>query len=167
MTQRIEVKAQLTVSDAGLVEGVAWPFGSGDRVGDWVEKGAFSGVVGPLPMLAFHNPNDVVGVWESATEDGVGFRVKGRLLVDDLPRARELRAMLRSGAVQGLSIGFITKKSAPRAGGGRTISALDLVEVSLVSVPAHPRARVTVAKSGAEAIRLAAAISRAAARLRA
>ena len=57
-----------------------------------------------------------------------GLTVKGRLLVDDVERAREVRAMIRTKAVSGLSIGFRTKASKPRQR-GRTITALDLHKI--------------------------------------
>jgi uncharacterized protein len=68
--------------------------------------------------------------------------------------------------VRGLSIGFETKKAVARKGGGRTIKALDLAEISLVTVPLHPGARVSGVKSAAAAIALAEAINRAAAALK-
>ena len=163
----LELKASVSVDDAGTITGMAWPFGSPDRMGDVIEPGAFKGAKGPLPMLAVHRPDDPVGVWAEITETAKGLTVKGRLLVDELARAREVRALVQSGAVGGLSIGFMTKRAAARAGGGRTIKAVELVEVSLVSIPAHPGARVTGAKSAAEAIRIAEAINRASAALRA
>lgn len=163
---RLETKASLAIDDAGVISGIAWPFGSPDRVGDVVEKGAFASARAPLPMLFGHNPADPVGAWTDLVEEADGFKVKGRLLVEDVARAREVRALVQAGAVGGLSIGFVTRKAVPRKGGGRTISALDLVEVSLVSIPMHPGARVTGAKSAAAAIALAEAINRAAAALR-
>lgn len=163
--QRIEIKAALTANDDGLISGTAWPFGTPDRVGDTIMPGAFRKAAMPIPMLYAHDPRDVIGVWESASEDGAGFQVKGRLLVDDVPRAREVRAMVKAGAIRGLSIGFIARKST-RFSGGRSISDLDVFECSLVSIPSHPRAQITSVKSGARAISLAAAISRAAAALR-
>lgn len=166
MSDRFEMKAALAVDAAGAITGTAWPFGSPDRVGDVISPGAFKSALPPLPMLAFHDPSAPIGVWEAIAEDTAGLQVKGRLLVEDVARAREVRALVQAGAVTGLSIGFSTKKAAPRRGGGRTISDLELVEISLVTVPAHPGARVTSAKSGAEAIRLAAAINRAALALR-
>lgn len=163
----LELKASVSVDDAGTITGIAWPFGSPDRMGDVIEKGAFRQAKGPLPMLAFHRPDDPVGVWSEISESDKGLMVKGRLLIDDLPRAKEVRALVQSGAVSGLSIGFMTVKAENRKGGGRTIRAVDLLEVSLVSVPAHPGARVSSAKSAAEALRLAEAINRATERLRA
>lgn len=163
----LELKASVSVDEAGTITGTAWPFGTADRMGDVIEPGAFKGVKGPLPMLAFHRPDDPVGVWTEITETAKGLIVKGRLLIEDLARAREVRALVQSRAVGGLSIGFITKKAEARRDGGRTIKSVELVEVSLVSVPAHPGARVSSAKTAAEAIRIAEAINRAAAALRA
>ena len=82
-----------------------------------------------------------------------------------MARAREVRALVRSGAVTGLSIGYVTKKATARAGGGRTIKSLDLLEVSLVTLPMHPGARVTSAKSAVQAIAIVEAITRATARI--
>lgn len=159
---RFEFKSALAVDDAGTITGIAWPFGSPDMAGDIITKGAFTTATTPLPMLYGHNPDDAVGVWESIEETSAGLEVKGRLLIDDVPRAREVRALLAAGALSGLSIGFSAKAATRRKGSlGRIISAVDLVEVSLVSVPSHPRARVTSAKSGADAIAIADAINRA------
>lgn len=145
--QKLEIKAALTVDEAGAITGVAWPFGTADRVGDMIEKGAFTGSPTRLPMLFAHDQAQAIGVWDSVTETSAGLEVRGRLLINDVERAREVRALVREGAVTGLSIGFQTKKSAPRRGGGRSISALDLVEVSIVPVPCHPEARITSAKA--------------------
>lgn len=163
---RFEFKASIGVDDAGTITGLAWPFGTPDRVGDMIEPGAFASAALPLPMLFGHDPNQPVGAWDHAVETAEGLEVRGKLLIGDVERAREVRALVQAGAVGGLSIGFSTRKAAPRKGGGRTISALDLVEISLVSIPCHPRARVTGAKSGFDAIRIADAINRAALALR-
>jgi HK97 family phage prohead protease len=165
--ERLEFKGAVTVDDTGTITGLAWPFGSPDRVGDVITKGAFGSIRLPVPMLFGHDPNDPVGTWNEAVETEAGLEVKGRLLVGELARADEVRALVRSGAVGGLSIGFSTKAATPRQGArGRTITALDLVEISLVTVPSHPGARVRSAKSGAAAIQLAEAINRAALALR-
>jgi len=145
MTERLEIKADLSVTDTGEITGIAWPFGSADRVGDVIEKGAFSGPK-TLPMLFAHDQAQVVGVWHEMTETDAGLTVKGRLLIDDVERAREVRAMVKSGAISGLSIGFITK-NAKRMNKGRTITALELHEISIVAVPAHPGAQITSLKS--------------------
>lgn len=165
MRDLFEIKSSFTTGEAGEIEGMAWPYGEPDRIGDMIEKGAFATARTPLPLLFGHDPNDVVGVWNDLQETDAGLVMKGRLLIDDVPRAREVHAMVRSGAITGLSIGFSTKSARPRKGGGRTITALDLVECSLVSVPMHPKARIVSAKHGARTITLADALNRAAIRL--
>lgn len=146
---RLEVKAAFTVSDAGEITGIAWPFGSPDYVGDVIEKGAFA-IPAHLPMLFAHDQAQAVGVWESVTETADSLQVKGRLLIDEVARAREVRALVREKAVTGLSIGFVTKKAKARAGGGRTISELDLREISIVAVPCHPGATITSMKAASD-----------------
>ncbi|MGO7833327.1 phage major capsid protein [Rhizobium johnstonii] len=145
MSERLEIKAALTVDDAGTITGIAWPFGSPDRVGDVIEKGAFASPE-VLPMLFAHDQAQVIGVWDQIEETPDGLTVKGRLLVDDVERAREVRAMIRTKAVSGLSIGFRTKTAKPRQR-GRTITALDLHEISVVAVPSHPGAQITSVKA--------------------
>jgi uncharacterized protein len=162
---RFFLETKLDASDDGTIEGLAWPFAEPDRVGDMIIKGAFVGTALPMPMLFGHDQNDPVGVWIGAEERPDGLHLKGRLLVDEVVRAREVRALVRSGAVRGISIGFRTKKSTPRARGGRTIEALELLEASLVTLPMHPGARVTSAKSAVQALSLAAKIQRATAQL--
>ncbi|WP_238381086.1 phage major capsid protein [Alkalilacustris brevis] len=142
---RLELKAQITAQEDGAIEGVAWPYGTPDRVGDMFTKGALSAPE-TLPMLFGHDQGQVVGVWDQITEADEGLTVKGRLLIDDVARAREVRAMITSGAVTGLSIGFVTKAAKPLRR-GRHITAADLMEVSVVAIPAHPGARITHAKS--------------------
>ena len=125
---RIEIKAQIAVDEAGAITGIAWPFGTADSIGDLITKGAFS-APDRLPMLFAHDQSQAVGVWDSIAETDKGLTVKGRLLIEDVARAAEVRALVREGAVTGLSIGFVTKQAKSRRGGGRTITALDLKEV--------------------------------------
>ena len=145
MTERLEVKANLEVTDEGTITGIAWPFASPDRVGDTITKGALT-TPDTLPMLFAHDQGQVVGVWDAIAETDEGLTVKGRLLVEDVERAREVRAMIRNKAVSGLSIGFVTKQ-AKRHAKGRNITAADLHEISVVAVPCHPGAQITSIKS--------------------
>ncbi|GHA11327.1 peptidase U35 [Devosia pacifica] len=139
--EQMVFKAAFAVDDSGAVEGTAWPFGSPDRTGDTIVPEAFASAVGhTLPMMTRHSES--VGVWDSITVDAEGLKVKGRLLIDDVPDARITRALVREGAMTGLSVGFIPKK-AIRSKSGRTFTDLELVEVSIVAVPAHAGARVT------------------------
>jgi HK97 family phage major capsid protein/HK97 family phage prohead protease len=149
MTERLEIKASFSVDDTGTITGLAWPFGSPDRVGDLIEKGAFA-APSRVPMLFAHDQGQAIGVWDEITETNAGLQVKGRLLIEDVARAREVRALVRERAVAGLSIGFVTRKAKARAGGGRTISALDLHEISIVAVPCHPGATITSMKAATD-----------------
>ncbi|MER9702673.1 HK97 family phage prohead protease [Mesorhizobium sp. M0204] len=158
---KLILETKFTAGNAGEIEGLAWPFNSPDRVGDVIEKGAFANVNLPLTMLFGHDQNDPIGVWTEAVEAPDGLRLKGKLLVEHVERAREVRALVQSGAVRGISIGFITRKAIARQGGGRTISQLQLLEASLVTLPMHPGARVTSAKSAVQALAIADAINRA------
>ncbi|MER8861787.1 HK97 family phage prohead protease [Mesorhizobium sp. M0757] len=164
--ERLFFETKFLAGDAGEIEGLAWPFATPDRVGDVIEKGAFANAALPLPMLFGHDRNDPVGAWTEATEATDGLRLKGRLLVGEVQRADEVRALVKAGAVRGLSIGMIVNKYAPRKGGGRTITKLQLLEASLVTIPMHPGARVTSAKSAVRALELVAAINRIAAAFR-
>jgi HK97 family phage major capsid protein/HK97 family phage prohead protease len=142
----LEIKAQLSVTDTGIITGLAWPFATPDRVGDVITKGAISSPA-TLPMLFGHDQSQVIGVWDDITETDEGLQVKGRLLVDDVERAREVRAMIQAKAVTGLSIGFVTTKATRTPKGGRNITGLNLHEISVVAVPCHPGAQITSLKS--------------------
>ena len=86
MSERLEIKASISVDDAGTITGTAWPFGTPDRVNDVIEKGAF-GTPARLPMLWAHDQAQAIGVWDAITETDAGLTVKGRLLIDDVARA--------------------------------------------------------------------------------
>lgn len=160
---KLEIKATLNVNDAGELTGIAWPFGSADSVGDIITKGAFNFVSAELPILFQHNPSDLIGTWAETAETADGLVVKGKMHLDQ-PRARTVLGMIKSGLVSGLSIGFKTKASTQQ-GRNRVISALDIYEISVVRNPAHPKARITSAKSASSALAIAEAINRATAAL--
>jgi HK97 family phage prohead protease len=149
---QLELKASITVDDAGAITGIAWPFGAGpDRVGDIITKGAFSLAVSDLPMLLAHDPEKPIGLWDEVKETSEGLQVKGHLFIDESKRARSVRGLIQGGLITGLSIGFKTKAST-RQGSNRLISALDLHEISVVRNPSHPRARISSAKDATAAI---------------
>lgn len=144
--KRLELKAAWVATEEGELVGLASVFGTRDRGGDVVRPGAFKSARAPLPMLASHDQADVVGVWDALEEVAEGLKVKGRLLVKEVARAREILALIKEGAMTGLSIGYVTRKSA-RTQGGRDLLDVELLEVSVVAVPMHPGARITDAKS--------------------
>lgn len=146
MNDRLSLEVKFSVEDSGSVFGIAWPFGLPDQSGDLIQKGAFGTLAGPIPMLWAHDQAQVIGKWDSLAEDASGLKVKGSLNLE-VAKAREVHSLMKTGAVSGLSIGFRTKSAEPRRGGGRTIKALDLKEISIVAIPMHPDARVITVKS--------------------
>lgn len=156
---------KMEVSDTGAVSCMAWPYGKPDRIGDVIEKGAFGAIDLPLPMLAYHDLKTPIGAWATATDGVDGLHLEGKILVGRVVAATETHELVMSGGIRAVSIGFITKKSKPRKGGGRTISEAELIECSMVPVGMHPGARLTSAKSVYQAIKLAEAIQRATAAL--
>lgn len=123
--------------------GYAAIFDRVDRGGDVVRPGAFARAVigGPtgVPLLWQHDPAKPIGRIDHLAEDERGLRVIGQLS-DRSPQAREAAALLRDGAVRGLSFGYRVRQSVQRT--NRELTDLDLVEVSLVTFPMQPRARV-------------------------
>lgn len=141
--------------DAGLVvegarlEGYASVFGVRDQGGDVVLAGAYGASLARIAregrrvkMLWQHDPGQPIGIWDEVVEDAVGLRVKGRLLTD-LAQGREAAALLAAGAIDGLSIGYRTLRAERDGKGQRLLAELDLWEVSLVTFPMLPEARVS------------------------
>jgi HK97 family phage prohead protease len=138
------------VSADGLVEGYASLFGVVDLGRDRVERGAFAASLarrGPrgVRFLFQHDPSEPIGAWGQIVEDSRGLRVSGRLNLA-VTRGREVHALLRQGALDGLSIGFRAVRSARGPGGVRRLVEIDLWEVSVVTFPMLPDARVGAVK---------------------
>ncbi len=138
----------LTVSDEAVIEGYASLFGQTDQGGDCVEKGAYCASLKSLghrgqrvKMLWQHDPAQPIGVWDEVREDSTGLWVKGRLL-ESTQRGREAAALIQAGALDGLSIGYRTKRARKTDKGQRLLTELELWEVSLVTFPMLPSARV-------------------------
>ena len=118
--------------------GYAAIFGRPDRGGDVIKAGAFAASLtrgaGGVPLLWQHRPGRPIGRIEYLQEDKRGLRVIGRLV--DGRAAR----LLKAGAIRGLSFGYRVK--AATEGTPRELSELELVEISLVTMPMQPRALV-------------------------
>lgn len=142
----LQIKADVSIDDAGTITGIAWPFGAADSVGDVIEKGAFS-LPPALPMVMEHDQSQVVGVWEAAAETEAGLEVKGRLFVEGIGPARKARDLMQRKSITGLSIGFKADGFDTLPSGGRKFTALTVTEISLCRRPVHPGARITSVKS--------------------
>ena len=97
---------------------------------------------GRVKMLWQHDPAQPIGVWDEVREDASGLWVKGRILAE-VEKGREALALLTAGAIDGLSIGYRTVKAERDGKGQRLLSELELWEVSLVTFPMLPEARVS------------------------
>jgi len=140
---------ELTVSDGHVIAGYASLFGACDQGGDVVQKGAYGRSLAAMgarghsvKMLWQHNPAEPIGVWDEVREDARGLYVKGRLL-ESVTRAREAAALIGAGAIDGLSIGYRTVRATKDDQGRRLLSEVELWEVSLVTFPMLPQARVS------------------------
>jgi HK97 family phage prohead protease len=140
-----------TVTSTGVFEGYASLFGLIDSGRDEVVPGAFAvslakrGASG-VKMLWQHRAAEPIGQWTSISEDRRGLRVIGRLNLA-VARAREVLALMRARAVDGLSIGFKAGRSAiDRKTGIRRLYVVDLWEISVVTFPMLPQARITAVK---------------------
>jgi HK97 family phage prohead protease len=138
-----------TTSRPARIAGYAALFDRVDRGGDVVRRGAFArelAKAGSLPLLWQHDAARPLGRVEQLAEDGRGLRVVARLAEGSRGSAEAL-ALLRSGAVTGLSFGYRVRDQAPRPG-GRELKDLELIEVSLVTFPMQPLARVHALETG-------------------
>ncbi|QEE47131.1 HK97 family phage prohead protease [Rhizobium sp. WL3] len=139
------------VGGDGRFSGYASLFGEVDLGRDAIEPGAFAASLtkrgaGGVRMLFQHDPAEVIGRWLVIREDERGLYVEGKLATD-VARAREVHALMKAGALDGLSIGFrAVKVKADRKTGVRRVLEADLWEISVVTFPMLPTARVSNVK---------------------
>jgi hypothetical protein len=140
------------MSETALIEGYASLFNVEDLNGDVVAPGAFrkalkSRAAAEVRMLYQHAPEAPVGRWTSFSEDSRGLWARGELILSS-PSARDVYELIAGGAIDGLSIGFKTVRAAAQRRGRRILEA-ELWEVSIVTFPMAPGARI--ARVGAPA----------------
>lgn len=149
----LEVKE---VSDAGVIEGYASVFGgTPDLGGDVVLPGAFADSLvehrrkGTRPLMFFgHRAHDLtIGNWSDVAEDGKGLKVVGELDMED-PFASKIHRKLKRKELRGLSIGYRVKSSQPdpKRPSVRLLEKLDLIEISIVTLPMNQRATIDAVK---------------------
>lgn len=136
------------MTDQTHIEGYASLFWARDLNDDVTAAGAFGaslakrGVAG-IRMLGQHDSRRPIGVWDEVVEDARGLFVRGRIL-HATPEGRMTAALVRAGAMDGLSIGFKTVKARPDGTGRlRVLTEIDLWEVSVVTFPMLPGARIS------------------------
>ena len=143
-----------SIDHQGRFAGYASVFGVVDNQRDMMLAGAFkhtlSGRTGEIKLLWQHQQSEPIGVFDTIFEDKHGLYVEGRLLLD-VQRAKEAYALLKEGAVSGLSIGYspVRYKTDSKTG-IRLLAEVELWEISLVTFPANEVAGVTVVKHSQE-----------------
>lgn len=156
----LEIKAD----SYGRIEGYASTFGGEpDRHGDIVTPGAFTKSLqahraeGTIPAMLWHHQLETpIGKWLSMEEDSTGLHVAGQINLKT-EKGREAYEHIQAGDVASFSIGFLTPEGGRRylGKGAFALDTIELVEISIVSVPANKNARITRVKhlgSKAEAI---------------
>ena len=141
-----------SVSEEGIFTGYASVFNEPDQDNDVILPGAFCQSLQAYtrkqkrPKLLWqHDKETPIGQWLSIEEDGHGLKVTGKLLLQ-VAKAREVYTLLKEGEIDGLSIGFISEKHQPNQAGGFTIERVNLLEISLVTFPAHQQAQIRMVK---------------------
>jgi HK97 family phage prohead protease len=115
-----------------------------DRVGDVVmPEGAVYSL--PLPLLFAHKHDEPIGSVVEAIVSKAGIRIRAKLTAG-VARAEEVWRLIQDGALTAVSIGFQALKSTPLPGGGLRFDSWSWHELSIVSVPALPSAKIAVAK---------------------
>jgi HK97 family phage prohead protease len=143
------VETRFAPEETGIVTGYAAVWGKRDMFGDVLQRGAFAAslaehrTAGTRPLMLWgHDPNRPVGTWSEIREDDTGLHVTGKLVMGSTA-GRDAFEMMKAQALDGLSIGFRTKR-ATALPGGRTVHEVRLIEISLVTLPAQPAARASV-----------------------
>jgi uncharacterized protein len=145
--ERKDADATSFKTDLAEFEGYASLFGMMDLGHDVVLPGAFSESLarrgtGGIRLLWQHDPARPLGTFAEITEDARGLYVRGQLDLNHT-KAREAFSLMQRGALDGLSIGYRTQiERKDPATGLRTLERIDLWEISLVTFPLLPQARV-------------------------
>lgn len=143
-----EIKAAEGDAGGWEVAGYASTFGgSPDAYGDIVAKGAFADSLAKraVKLLWQHDMSEPIGKQLSLAEDDTG--LFGRWSIVPTDTGTKAHQLLAADLVDSLSIGYLTKDAEYKEDGTRVLKAVDLYEVSLVTVPANDRAVVTSFKA--------------------
>lgn len=135
--------------------GYASTYGNIDRDQDVMLAGCFTESVSrksTIPMLWNHWRDEVIGKINLSLDEK-GLIAKGTFNLKD-PRAQHIKDLVDMGALDSMSIGFIVNDYEPidktRPFGGWRVTRADVVETSIVTIPANPNALITSMKSMSE-----------------
>lgn len=139
-----------SLEQTGKFSGYASVFGVIDHQRDMVMHGAFSAAVrkpySEIKLLWQHQWQEPIGKIEVLHEDTHGLYIEAQLLLD-VARAKEAYVLLKEGVLNGLSIGYRPERFRMDADSGvRLLQEVTLYEISLVTMPANPEARIQLVK---------------------
>lgn len=170
--EAMDFDVRFSADEAGVFTGHAAVWDERNSFNEIVKRGAFLRTLSEHqtrnirpPMLWSHRTDEVVGVWESITEDATGLAVRGRLITETA-RGKEAHALLKAGALSGLSIGFRARGAERGANGLRILTDIELVEISLVALPSAGNARIKQVRSQGDVSAFTRAVNSAIATLR-
>ncbi len=136
----------------GTFEGYGAVYGNKDSYGDIIVKGAFDNYLSghaakDVKLLWQHDSKMPIGVYNEVRSDDNGLFVKGRLLINEVEKAKEAYALLKAGAISGLSIGYsVNQGGGEMKDGAFYLKDLSLWEISIVTFPANDKANVNQVK---------------------
>jgi HK97 family phage prohead protease len=150
------IPVSIKSAEAGRIEGLASTFGGApDRAGDIVQRGAFVRTLcehreqNTVPALLWaHQIEAPIGKWTELREADTGLYAAGRINLETTT-GREAFEHVKAGDASGLSIGYLIPEGGRKYNGNGTFTIVDcdLCEISIVAVPANPRAKLTQVKS--------------------
>ena len=144
---------EIDQDDDGSFEGYASVFNNKDLGNDVIRRGAFLDSISErspkgVKLLYQHKSDEPIGVIDSLEEDSKGLKIKGRLAMGT-QKGKEVFELMKMGALDSMSIGYRLKpdgyKYDPKDK-RRIIKSVDLMEISLVTFPMNPKAKVTKVK---------------------
>ena len=106
-------------------------------------------------MLYQHKTDEPIGVYKKLEEDDKGLYVEGQLAMGT-QRGKEVYELMKMGAIDGLSIGYKVDAKGydyDERGKRRKLKEVDLMEISAVTFPMNPKARVRKVKGVENTIR--------------
>ena len=134
--------------DGWSFSGYASTFGNIDEGGDVVLRGAFANSLAVrVPRLLWqHDMSEPIGKVVQLKEDDLGLH--GDFLISRTSRGHDAYVLLKDGAIDSMSIGYIPEEQEfDDVHNVRKLKSVDLLEISLVSIPMNEEARVTAVKA--------------------
>lgn len=136
------------------IKGYASKFDGVDSYGDTIAKGAYTNTLQDRERpiaLKWNHYGPVIGKWTKIEQDEKGLYVEGELSKGHSV-ADDAAALLKHGAISGLSIGYMIKDAEDnKPHKGRLLKDIELFEISVVEEPADNLARIDSIKSLSEA----------------